>query len=182
MYKIEGKNVVLEQFTNEHLKISEYYSWLRNDKVIKTLFQYEYFLNITTEKLDEYITKINSSTNDVYFIIKLIEGDKYIGTAKIGHIDWRLGIGDVGVMIGDTNYWGKGIATEVISIISDFGFERLSLRKLTAATSSINQGMVKCFKKNGYHQEGIKRESMLMQGVYADQVFFGCFKNELIKF
>ena len=181
MYSIEGDNIILEEFTEDLIENCDYYNWLRNDQVLKTLFQYEYFLNISKKELTEYVTDMITSKNDVYFVVKLKSENKYIGTAKIGHIDWRLGIGDVGVMIGDNNFWGKGIATEVVTIISNFGFERLSLRKLTAGTSSINLGMLKCFLKNGYQKEGIKREAMLMQGGYVDQLLLGCFKNELIK-
>ena len=78
----------------------------------------------------------------------------FIGTAKIGHINWRSGIADVGIMIGEKKYWGKGLGTEVVNLITKYAFDYLSLRKLVAGTNANNIGMCKCFFSNGFKKEG----------------------------
>ena len=70
-----------------------------------------------------------------------------IGTIKIGHIDWYTKTADIGIMIGDKNFWNKGIATKSIRTISNIAKKKLKLRKLVAGTPSINIGMVNAFKK-----------------------------------
>ena len=40
--------------------------------------------------------------------------DKHIGNIKLGPINWIHRYGDISLLIGDKDYWGKGIATEAI--------------------------------------------------------------------
>ena len=37
---------------------------------------------------------------------------------------------EMGVLIGDKDYWGKGIAKDACSLVLDYGFKNLNLRKL----------------------------------------------------
>ena len=65
-------------------------------------------------------------------------------------------------MIGDKEYWNKGYATESIKLISDHCKKKLKLRKLVAGTPSINYGMIKAFKKNGFKIEGNRVKQLLI--------------------
>jgi [ribosomal protein S5]-alanine N-acetyltransferase len=60
-------------------------------------------------------------------------------------------------MIGDKDSWGKGFASEAISMVTQFGFNQLKLAKLSAGCYENNIGSKKAFEKSGYKVEGFLR-------------------------
>ena len=79
-----------------------------------------------------------------------------IGSIKIKSDSY--GVGEIGIFIGDANYWNRGIASESISIISQWAESQKDFRKLSAGSYSINQGSIKAFVKNGFQIEGNREE------------------------
>ena len=55
-----------------------------------------------------------------------------IGTIKIGHIDWKAKTADIGIMIGEKDYWNKGYATKVIKLIIMWWHTSLRLSSVTS--------------------------------------------------
>lgn len=54
-----------------------------------------------------------------------------IGTATLYDINRQHGSGEIGLLIGERNYWGKGASIEAIELIAQFAFETGGLRRLT---------------------------------------------------
>lgn len=176
--EISGQKIRLVEFCQEHLTNQKYFSWLRDINVINTIGRSDYLLNLTFGEVENYINTLFLSKTNCLFAIHTID-DNFIGTLKIGHIDWRTGTADMGIMIGDKAFWGKGIATESLFLASKYAFDKLCLRKLTSGCASQNTAMVRAFEKLGYVQEGCLRKKFLISGAYDDHVLFGLFKDEL---
>ena len=61
------------------------------------------------------------------------KNDEFIGTCKIAHIDWYAATADIGIMIGNKSYWGKGVAVKRLStcyVVSLLKNELVSLRQV----------------------------------------------------
>jgi [ribosomal protein S5]-alanine N-acetyltransferase len=76
----------------------------------------------------------------------------------------------VGLMIGDKTSWGKGIAFEAIELVTQYGFEELNLRKLTAGMYEQNVGSYKSFLKAGYQEVGRYKQHFFLQGHFIDGI------------
>ena len=50
---------------------------------------------------------------------------------------------DIGIIIGDDAYWGRGFASEAIKLVISYAFDRLKLHKLTAGCYATNAGATK---------------------------------------
>ena len=57
---------------------------------------------------------------------------RHVGNIKLGPIDLRHGLAEVGIMIGDREAWGQGIASAAIRCLAEIAKHELELRKLTA--------------------------------------------------
>ena len=102
---------------------------------------------------------------------KLVQSDNYInyvGTISLYSIDWIARKGEVGYMIGDKYHWGCGVATEAVGLVTDYGFNRLNLNKITASVVKGNEGSAKVLLKNGYKQYGTVPEDYYLEGKYLD--------------
>ena len=178
MLEIKGKSVVLREFTETELYNPEYFKWLRNYNNIKYIYRLEYLKSLSFDSVKNHINLILNSSDNSLLAIYENENSNFIGTLKIGHINWRTGIADIGIMIGDENFKGKGLSKESITIACDYAFKWLGLRKITAGTFENNFPMIKCFEKVGFIIEGRKRKELLVDGSYIDHILFGLFKEE----
>ena len=177
---IKGKNIELREFTLNNLNDQNYFKWLRDKDVINTIGRIEYLTNLKFENVEKYVSELIDSNENCLFAI-YTNDKKFIGTVKIGHINWRTGVADIGIMIGEKNYWGKGIAKEAILMVIDYSFNYLSLRKLTSGCASLNIPMVKVFEKLGFYREACLKKNLLISGKFDDHILFGLFKENFNK-
>ena len=77
------------------------------------------------------------------------------------------------LFIGEKAIWGKGYATEAIALASEYAFNGLNLHKLSAGFYAANIGSIKAFQKNGFIQEGLRKNHRIYQGAYVDEVLMG---------
>ena len=175
---LKSFRVVLVPFTEEHLHAPEYLAWLRDYDVIKFLNRKEYLLPIRFEEVKAYIENVLRSEKDSLLAIHLLEGNKFIGTFKFGRLDWVGKTVDLGVLIGDREQWGKGIATEVYTLALDHCFFKLGMRKVVAGCVGINFSMRRVLEKLGFVQEACFRKKDFIEGKYVDHYNFGIFKEE----
>ena len=76
--------------------------------------------------------------------------------------------GELGYWIGEA-YWGKGIATAAVKLLTKYGFEDLDLIRLYAGVFSFNDGSKKVLEKVGYELEAISKNAVFKSGVICDE-------------
>lgn len=175
---LSGKHIKLKKFTDDQLFDERYFTWLKDREVMKTIGRNEYMRDIHFSTVKTYVRNLQQSNHDYFFAIQVKPANEFIGTAKIGSIDWDNKTADIGIMIGEKNYWGKGLATETLFLLCKFAFKELQLRKLTGGCMERNTAMKKCFEKIGFIEEGVRRKQNFLENDYTDHILFGLFKNE----
>ena len=116
--------------------------------------------------------------NNVFLAIVAREGDRHIGNIKLGPIDWLHRTGDIGILIGERDCWGKGYAAEAIALLAEYAFGTLNLHKLTASCYEPNQGSTRAFTKAGFEIEGVRKQQFFCEGRYVDLVLLGRVRDE----
>ncbi len=64
---------------------------------------------------------------------------------------------EIGYALGK-KYWNKGIVSEALKIVTDFGFEGLKLKRITAHIFPQNKASARILEKNGYKLEGLLKK------------------------
>jgi len=169
---ITGKNIYLRE-----IKLSDvnknYRRWINDIEVNRCLESR--FNKWSIKKLENYVKKIRKDPNNVFLAIITKDENSHIGNIKIGPIDWNHKFADVGIIIGEKAFWGKGFATEAIKLVTDFAFKKLNLHKLNAGAYANNIGSIKAFKKAGFSVEGLRKKQYFYNGSYIDDVLLGVF-------
>lgn len=167
----------------EHAISPEYLGWLTDSNVYRYIGRDEYFQRIDQNELIKYAKEMWAEPFVSFFAVCTQEDNKFIGTAKINFVNeklYRNGIADLGVMIGNRCYWGRGISIEIIRLLSNFAFFHMNVRKLTAGVHSLNEPMIKAFLRVGFKQDGCLRQQLSVEGNYCDHILLSCFANELL--
>lgn len=171
---IEGQRIYLRRLSV--LDVNEkYLKWMRDSKVNR--FLESRFEKWNLKKLRDYVRNILQNTNCIFFVIIDRETGKHIGNIKIGPIVFPHRYAEVGIIIGDKAFLGKGLGYESLKLVKDYAFKNLKIHKLVAGAYINNIGSVKIFKKNGFIVEGIRKKQYLFKGKYVDAVLFGCLKK-----
>lgn len=181
---IESDHILLKPFDKMHLHDPAYYSWLCDREVVKYIGRNELLDYIPFEDVETYVKALWENEYCSFFAIHDVETDKFIGTSKVNFTSAKGrkdGIADIGIMLGDRSFWGRGLAVEVLQAISTFAFDYLRARKLTAGGNSANIAVVKAFLKVGYAIEGTLRQQLPLDKGYCDHVLMGCFESELLR-
>lgn len=146
-----------------------YVRWLNDPRVIKFLQVRRENITLLSQK--EYVTKIYHSEDTCLFGIYVRE-NFMIGTIKVGPIDHKLKSGEIGLLIGELEYWGKGLASKSIGMLCEAFFSSGVLRKVTAGVIGENFGSKKAFEKNGF----VVEELLKNHDVGADSEFQDVFR------
>ena len=133
------------------------------------------------EDIEAFVRGIIASPDEAFFAIRLNDSDEHVGNVRLEsvHLDYKRA--NVGILIGEKSCWGKGIATEAISLVAQYAFERRGLLKLNAACFVANRGSARVFEKAGFQREGILRDQGIIDGKQTDAIFLGMTAGDYAK-
>ena len=109
------------------------------------------------------------------------ETDVCIGNVKIGPINLVHMFSDLVVLIGDTTYHGKGLASEAILVGNTIAFNKFSIRKLFGGMYASNVTSIKAYTRADWVIEGKLKGHYLVDGKVEDRVLVACFNTEFFK-
>ena len=129
------------------------------------------FINWNIEMLENYFHEKEKSEIMLAIIDKNTE--IHIGNIKISSIDLIHKRAELGILIGNKEYWGKGIATEAIKLVTNYCFSTLKLHKVTAGAYAENKASIKAFMNNDFIIEGERREHFISQSKWTSAILLG---------
>jgi len=169
MCTLKGSLIKLERLDIHHIS-DDYLNWMNDYEVVK--YTESRHIVHTMESLKAFISQANNAFNYCLAIVDISSG-KHIGNIKIGNIHPIYKYADVGLIIGNKDFYGKGIATEAIKLCVDFAFKQLKLHRLSAGIYDVNIGSIKAFEKAGFVREGCEKEKYLFEGKRIDSYIYG---------
>ena len=172
---IEGERIYLREVRLSDVN-EDYYHWM-NDPQVNGYLETRYIPQ-SVENIKGYVEKMDGNPDEIFLAICLKEDGQHIGNIKLGPINWIHRFADISLLIGEKSYWGQGIATEAIRILTDFAFNVLNLNKLKAGCYETNIGSAKAFTRGGFSQEGNLRNQWIVNGEYQDELVFGLCRGD----
>jgi RimJ/RimL family protein N-acetyltransferase len=102
----------------------------------------------------------------------------HIGNIDLRDIQPENRTGEIGVMIGDKRYWGRGYGSDAVRTLTRFAFQMMNLQRVHLRTYEYNERAQAAFKKAGFVEEGRLRRHLYMEGRYWDVILMGCLREE----
>lgn len=88
---------------------------------------------------------------------------------------------ELGIAIGNKEYWGKGFGIAAMKEMLFYGFNVLQLNKIWLRVEIDNVKAIKSYKSIGYVEEGIFRQDRLRNGEFVDRLRMSILKDEFFK-
>jgi RimJ/RimL family protein N-acetyltransferase len=85
---------------------------------------------------------------------------------------------DLGIMIGDKDYWDRGYGTDTMMTLVRFGFDQMNLHKVALGVMEFNTRGQAVYRKVGFIEEGRSRHDYYQDGRFWDVVRMSALEDE----
>ena len=168
--KLSGKQIYLQPFATTDIT-PEYISWLNDPRVVR--YSNQRFVTHTATLCQRYFESFGGTSN-LFISIRTKENDQAVGTMT-AYIAPHHGTADVGIMIGQSALWGRGIGQDAWNALLDWLAGQAGIRKITAGAMSGNVPMIKIMERAGMLHEATRARQELLDGQPQDLLYFARF-------
>lgn len=148
-----------------------YARWLNDPEI--TLYNSHGRFPMTIEKLKEFVKTARTSNAMLVMAIVDSSSDQHIGNISLQSISWIDRNAEIAFLLGEKDWWGKGVMLAAGKLLIDHGFNALNLHRIYCGTSSENSGMQKLAEKLGMEKEGVRKEALFNNGKFYDVIEYG---------
>lgn len=165
--------ITLENLSLDHSQ--DFLRWISKKEAV------HYSLSIFQTNRDQawvraYISEIS---NDASCWNQVITANgKSIGYCGLSNISRTNSSAEYYILIGDVEYWNRGIGTMAGFRTLAHGFNKLGLHRIGLTVSSPNSGAVRSYEKIGFHREGVMREACNRENAFHDKIIMGILCDE----
>jgi RimJ/RimL family protein N-acetyltransferase len=114
---------------------------------------------------------------DVMLAIETGDG-VHIGNIGLHGIEWKDRQAELGIAIGEKEYWGRGYGTDAVRTLLDVAFGQMNLHRVSLRVNADNPRAIRCYEKAGFRHEGTMRERVFRDGTYLDQHLMSVLDSE----
>ena len=163
---IKCKSFVLRQLNKKDVESLAKYA--NNKNVFKNLTDH-FPSPYTLKDSKNFISKTISPKNTSHYAFGIeVEGEV---AGVISLVLKTKHKASFGYWLGEP-FWGRGIMTEAVKKVTDFGFKNLKLKRIYAGVYPFNLASASVLIKNGFEKEGYLRKEEFHMGKMIDTILF----------
>lgn len=121
----------------------------------------------------EWINSQREQNGKSRVVFAIRQREDLIGTAQLDNIDQYQRRALLGVYIGESRKQNNGLGFISCTLLIDYAFQGLDLRKIGLEVLSINKNAISLYEKLGFKKEGTKRNEYFLNGQYLDVCIYG---------
>lgn len=167
-----GTKVVLRLFDESDIT-TQYLGWLHDPRV--TRFSNQRFRQHSIDSARAYLGSF-VGTDNLFLSIRSHDGQRALGTMT-AYVARPHRTVDVGILVGETEFWGRGVGQDAWSTLVNWLLEVALIRKVTAGAVAANIGMVKVMTRSAMTLEATRRAQEIVEGRAEDLVYYARFRS-----
>jgi RimJ/RimL family protein N-acetyltransferase len=154
----------------DRASIPTYLKWMRDYEVQRWILN---TVPVTLEAETAWYDEIVTSQNAFQFEIRTLENEHLIGACSIFDIDYRNRGAELGIVIGEKDYWGKGYGSDAVRSLLRFAFDEANRNRVYLRVFAYNERAIRSYEKCGFQHEGTARQAHFREGHYHDVHMMG---------
>ena len=108
------------------------------------------------------------------------ENDDWVGTISLKNIDVNNKKAEYAIITSQAVH-GTGIAYSATQDIINYAFEKLDLNKIYLNVIKNNERAIRFYKKCGFKEIGISRDSLFIENEKYDLIWFEYLKSDIVR-
>ncbi len=171
---IEGKLVRLRAVEPEDAENA--FRWMNDREVTRNLMA-RYPFSLESER--EWVKGAGKPLDfgNTRFAVETKEG-VHIGHCGLHAANAESRHAELGIMIGEKEYWGRGFGTDTMLTLLRFAFEQMNLHKVKLGVFEFNERGLAMYTKLGFVEEGRFRDDLFQDGRYWDLIRMSILRRE----
>jgi len=153
----------------------KFFSWINSPEV--NFFRPSPLVE-SVEAEREWIRNIGQSEHDIVWAVFCQEDGELIGSAGLHQLNREHRRAVTGSLIGLPEYWGRGLAGEMVRLRTAYAFEKLDLRKLISDVAHGNNASLRMLMRVGYRIVGLFRDHYFRDGEWLDFYLLECLRRD----
>jgi len=151
--------------------------WMNDPEIRRYLLAFQ---PVSTPWEERWVDRMQDSKEDFVYAIEVLYGGTFlhVGNTGLHHVDWRNRRAELGIVIGEKSWWGRGFGTEVVRTMLRFAFEELGLHRVELEAFDYNPRARRCYEKAGFTFEGTRRQWAYHEGTWHDSDRMGILRPE----
>ena len=123
------------------------------------------------DSIEKIIGNINSTTKSGFFVAE--ENEDILGYMIVRGDNLERTSHRASIVIGvHSNSRGKGVGTALFEHVFEWAKQR-ELHRLELTLIESNEQALGLYKKMGFEVEGIRKDALLIEGVYVNELYMG---------
>lgn len=126
----------------------------------------------TMETVTEFVRRNRESDTAILFGVWETAVGEHCGTVRLYDIEYTNRTAYIGICLFDKRVWGRGLAVNVLTVITGWAFDELGLRWVEAGMYAENLASERAFRAAGYAWAYDVADKYLLNGKPAPVKFY----------
>ena len=163
--RLDGARCAIRQFRRGDVDaIARHANNLEVARQLRDRFPHPY----TRDDARRFVRMATETDDDPRFLAIEVDGEAAGTIGVVAGSDVERYSGEIGYWLGEP-FWGRGIATEAVTLLTAHAFEHSNLLRLFALPFADNIPSARVLEKAGYVREALLRASAVKYGRPRDQ-------------
>ena len=111
-------------------------------------------------------------------LFALYDKDHIIGYGTLEHMNVQNRSCEIGIVIGEKQYWKQGMGSAAVKQLTDMAFKAYHMHRVFAVIQEGNIASMNCFARVGFRHEGRLREARYVHGHFIDLHYYAVLEEE----
>ena len=168
------KRLLLRRF--EESDLQNVFKGLSHPEVIKH-YGVSYDSLESTKAQMKWFTELENEETGMWFAVCSLDDRTFYGAGGLNNLCKDHKKAEIGFWLLP-DYWGRGIITEALPVICNYGFDHLGIHRIEGFVESKNTNCINAMSKLNFHYEGTMKDCEIKNGTYINLNIYALFQNE----
>ncbi len=169
---IRGQKTILRAIEREDLPT--FVRWFNDPELRQYLTMY---MPMSLAEEEKWFERQLEDQDGRIFAIETEDG-VHIGNCGLHDFDWKNSKAELGIAIGEKEYWSQGYGSDAVRTLVGFAFGEMNLHRVQLEVYDLNPRALRCYEKCGFQVEGRRREALFRNGSYHDILIMGILRED----
>lgn len=108
----------------------------------------------------------------------VLKDDTLIGNCELRKFDHTARSCELGIAIGEKQYWSQGYGGETVELLLRIAFDGLNQHKVWLTCAAFNERGARAYRRVGFREDGRLRDDRFIDGRYYDTLLMSILEDE----